>query len=159
MLAAIISLVVLILTMPARQRITALLFLPVGAFVLGVARPGDTPTLAEFVGAGSNDSSVATRLVDWSLVVRMVTARPWFGTGGGTYTADNLIDVLDNQYFKAAIELGLGGMTGLVAYFIVPVLTALSARHRSRIRSSAPSPARLLAPRWQGRCAPTPSTR
>lgn len=131
-LAAAISCVVLMLAMPARQRVTALLLLPVGAFALGIARPGYLRTLAEFVGAGANDTSVSTRLEDWPLVVQLVGEHPWFGNGPGTYIPDNLIDVLDNQYFKSAIEMGLLGMTGLVAYFTVPVLTALSARHRSR---------------------------
>ena len=78
--------------------------------------------------------------------------------GSGTYIPDNLIDVLDNQYFKGAIELGLAGITGLVAYFVVPVLTALSARHRSRDSVYAPSPAHSPAPPSRRRCAPTPST-
>ncbi len=139
-LAMVIASVVLVLSLPARPRVTALVMLPIGAFILGIARPGYLRTLAEFVGAGSNDTSVATRLSDYPLVQRFVSEHPWFGSGGGTYIPDNLIDVLDNQYFKGAIELGLAGMTGMIAYFFVPVLTALVARHRStdpRLRAIA----------------------
>jgi O-antigen ligase len=131
-LAAVVSCLVLVLSLPARPRLTALVAFPVGAFVLAIARPGYLSTLVEFAGAGSSDSSIATRLSDWPLVVRLVESHPWLGSGGGTYLPDNLIDVLDNQYFKSGIELGLFGLTGLLAYFLVPVLTALSARLRSR---------------------------
>jgi O-antigen ligase len=131
-LATLVTTVVLVVSLPPRGRLTALVFVPVGALTVGLARPGYLRTLAGFVGAGSNDTSVATRLDDYPLVRQLVSEHPWFGFGPGTYIPDNLIDVLDNQYLKSAIEMGLVGVTGLVAYFFVPVLTALSARRRSR---------------------------
>ena len=131
-LAALVSSVVLVLSLPARQRVTALVLLPAGAFVLGIARPGYLRTLAEFVGAGSSDTSVSSRLSDYPMVSRLVGEHPWAGLGGGTYLPADLLTVLDNQYLKSAIELGLAGMTGWLVYLVVPVLTALGARRRTR---------------------------
>ena len=39
--------------------------------------------------------------------------------------------ILDNQYLKTAIELGLIGVVVLVAFFLVPLISALVARRRS----------------------------
>lgn len=131
-LAALVSSVVLVLCLPARPRVTALVLLPASAFAIGIARPGYLRTLAEFIGAGSADTSVSSRLEDYPLVARLVAEHPWTGLGGGTYLPADLLAVLDNQFLKSAIELGLVGMTGLLVFLTVPVLTALGARLRSR---------------------------
>ena len=39
--------------------------------------------------------------------------------------------ILDNQYLKTAIELGLVGVVVLAAYFLIPFIAALVARRRS----------------------------
>ncbi|MGY1831480.1 O-antigen ligase family protein [Geodermatophilus sp. SYSU D01180] len=130
-LAALVSSVVLVLGLPARARVTALVLLPASAFAIGIARPGYLRTLAEFIGAGSADTSVSSRLDDYPRVARLVAEHPWFGSGGGTYLPADLLAVLDNQFLKSAIELGLIGITGLLVYLVVPVLTALGARLRS----------------------------
>ena len=82
-LAALISPIVLMLSLPARQRVTALLVLPVGAFTLGIARPGYLRTLAEFVGRRKRrhvrfdpPRRLAARRQDGQ-------AHPWFGRGPG----------------------------------------------------------------------------
>ena len=40
-------------------------------------------------------------------------------------------DILDNQFLKTAIELGLVGVVALTAFFLVPTISALVARRRS----------------------------
>ena len=42
-----------------------------------------------------------------------------------------MLDILDNQYLKTAVELGLVGVVVLAAFFLVPVIAALVARRRS----------------------------
>jgi O-antigen ligase len=42
-----------------------------------------------------------------------------------------MIDILDNQYLKTAIEFGLVGVVVMLAYFLVPAFAALIARRRS----------------------------
>jgi O-antigen ligase len=71
------------------------------------------------------------RVYDYPEVERLVYQAPWFGHGGGTYLPENLMYILDNQYLKTAIELGLVGVVVLAAYFLVPLISALVARRRS----------------------------
>ncbi|MGY1699108.1 O-antigen ligase family protein [Geodermatophilus sp. SYSU D00766] len=130
-LTAVVSSAVLILCLPPRPRLTALVIIPLGTFVVGLMRPGYFRTLADLVGAGSADTSVSGRLADVPLVQRLVAEHPWFGFGGGTYVPGNALDILDNQYFKSAIELGLVGLTGLLAWLLLPVLIGIDARRRS----------------------------
>ena len=96
-----------------------------------MSAPGLIGTLRAFFRAGTSDPSVATRVNDYPLVERLVHEAPWFGHGGGTYIVDNAFDILDNQYLKTAIELGLVGVLALAAYFLVPTIVALVARRRS----------------------------
>jgi O-antigen ligase len=131
-LSLVVALAVFVVLMPAPQRLAALCVLPFGLVAVFMSAPGLIGTLASFFGAGSKDPSVATRLNDYPLVERLVQEAPWFGHGGGTYIVDNALDMLDNQYLKTAIELGLVGVVALVAYFLVPVIAALVARAHSR---------------------------
>ncbi len=131
-LAVAVAVTVFVVCLPARPRVSALVFVPVGALVVVLARPGYIRTLLSFIGAGSDDASVAARLDDYPMVQRLVAERPWFGSGGGTFMPPNALDILDNQYLKGIIELGVVGMTGLIAWFLVPVVTALAARRRSQ---------------------------
>jgi O-antigen ligase len=114
------SLVIFALLLPAKPRLTVLSLLPLGVVAVFAVRPGYLRTMASFVSAGGEDPSVATRLGDYPLVERLVSERPWFGTGGGTYMPDNAIDILDNQYLKGAIDFGLVGITGMLAWLLIP---------------------------------------
>jgi O-antigen ligase len=130
-IAAGVALAVLVVLMPTRQRLVALGAVPIAVVVAFMSAPGLIGTLSEFFGAGTSDPSVATRVNDYPLVERLVHEAPWFGHGGGTYIVDNAFDILDNQYLKTAIELGLVGVIALAAYFLVPTIIALVARRRS----------------------------
>ncbi|MGX5653816.1 O-antigen ligase family protein [Geodermatophilus nigrescens] len=130
-LAVTVAVVFLIVTLPPRPRVAALVLVPIGAVCLVLARPGYVTTLATFFVAGSDDASVASRLDDYPMVERLVSARPWFGTGGGTFMPENALDILDNQYLKGAVELGAIGLTGQLAWLLVPIGIALAARGRS----------------------------
>jgi len=96
-----------------------------------VSAPGVIGTLTSFFAAGSSDDSVRARTQDYPEVERLVHQAPWFGHGGGTYLPDNPIYILDNQYLKTAIELGLVGVVVLTAYFLVPLICALVARRHT----------------------------
>ena len=150
-IAAGVGLAVLVVLMPTRQRLLALGAVPLAVVVAFMSAPGLIQTLREFFGAGSSDPSVASRVADYPLVERLVHEAPWFGHGGYTYIADNAFDVLDNQYLKTAIELGLVGVVALAAYFLVPAIVALVARRRSgdpelRLLCAALAGAALVAP-------------
>jgi hypothetical protein len=120
-----------IVLMPARQRLVALCVAPVALSAVYMSAPGVIGTLMDFFQAGSNDDSVKARLVDYPVVERLVNEAPWFGHGAGTYLPEDLTYILDNQYLKTAIELGLVGVVVLALYFLVPLISALIARAHS----------------------------
>lgn len=131
-LSVALALGVLVVLMPAPQRLVALGALPLGLAVVFMSAPGLIGTLSSFFGAGTSDASVATRVSDYPLLERSLEHALWFGQGGWTYLPDNALDILDNQYLKTAIELGLVGVIALTAFFLVPTIAALVARRRSR---------------------------
>lgn len=131
-LSVALALGVLVVLMPAPQRLVALGALPLGLAVVFMSAHGLIGTLSSFFGAGTSDASVATRVSDYPLVERSLEHALWFGQGGWTYLPDNALDILDNQYLKTAIELGLVGVIALTAFFLVPTIAALVARRRSR---------------------------
>jgi hypothetical protein len=126
-----LALAVFIVLMPTRQRLVALCVAPLAVTGVFMSAPGVIGTLTTFFKAGTRDDSVMARIYDYPEVERLVHQAPWFGHGGGTYLPDNPMYILDNQYLKTAIELGLVGALILVAYFLVPVICALVARRHS----------------------------
>jgi O-antigen ligase len=150
-LSVALALGVLVVLMPAPQRLVALGALPLGLAVVFMSAHGLIGTLSSFFGAGTSDASVATRVSDYPLVERSLEHALWFGQGGWTYLPDNALDILDNQYLKTAIELGLVGVIALTAFFLVPTIAALVARRRSgdpelRLLCAALAGAALAAP-------------
>ncbi len=131
-IAVAVSFSAFIVLMPVRQRLGALIGVPFALAGVFMSAHGLIGTLTAFFRAGTSDPSVATRVNDYPLVERLVREAPWFGHGGGTYFADNAYDILDNQYLKTAIELGMVGFVALVLFFLVPLATALTARRRTR---------------------------
>jgi O-antigen ligase len=130
-ISTVVALAVLVVLMPTRQRLVALCAAPLGLTAVFMSAPGVIGTLSTFFGAGTTDSSVQARLYDYPEVERLVNQAPWLGHGGGTYLPVNPMLILDNQYLKTAIELGLIGVVVLAAYFLVPLISALVARRRS----------------------------
>ena len=122
---------VLVVLMPTRQRLVALCAAPFAVAGVFMSAPGVIGTLMSFFKAGTSDDSVAARVYDYPEVERLVSQAPWFGHGGGTYMADNAFDILDNQFLKTAIELGLVGVVVLAAFFLVPFISVLVARRRT----------------------------
>jgi O-Antigen ligase len=130
-ISVVLALAVLVVLMPTRQRFFALCVAPFAVAAVFMSAPGVIGTLTELFGAGTTDSSVMARVADYPEVERLVHQAPWLGHGGGTYLPENPGYILDNQYLKTAIELGLVGVVVLVAYFLVPLTIALVARRRS----------------------------
>jgi O-Antigen ligase len=126
-----LALALFIVLLPTRQRLVALCVAPLAVTGVFMSAPGVIGTLATFFQAGTKDDSVMARIYDYPVVERLVQQAPWFGHGGGTYLPDNPLYILDNQYLKTAIELGLVGAVVLLAYFLVPLIAALVARQNS----------------------------
>lgn len=123
---------VFVVLMPPRQRLIALCAAPLAVTAVFMSAHGVISTLATFFGAGTGDDSVKARVFDYPEVERLVQQAPWFGHGGGTYLPEYPMYILDNQYLKTAIELGLVGVVALAAYFVVPLISAFVARRHSR---------------------------
>jgi len=130
-ISVVLALGVLLVLMPTRQRLVAICAAPLGLAAVFMSAHGVIGTLSSFFGAGTSDNSVQARLYDYPEVERLLGQAPWFGHGGGTYLPENPLFILDNQYLKTAIELGLIGVVILAAFFLVPMISALVARRRS----------------------------
>jgi O-Antigen ligase len=130
-ISVLLALGVLVVLMPARQRLVALCAAPFAAIGVFMSAPGVIGTLTAYFGAGTSDDSVQARTYDYPEVERLVDQAPWLGHGGGTYLPEDPMLILDNQYLKTAIELGLVGAVVLAAFFLVPLVSALVARRRS----------------------------
>lgn len=118
-----------VILLPARQRVFAIAFGGVAVVGVFMAAPGLISTLTSFFTAGKSDLSVASRVDDYPTVERLVSEAPWFGRGGGAFLPENALEILDNQYLKSAVELGLVGLVVLFAlYFLYPAITAALAR-------------------------------
>jgi hypothetical protein len=131
-IAVVISMGLFIVLLPPKQRVLGLGAMPMAVVLAFMAVPGLIGTLYYFFVAGTTDTSVAVRVDDLPLVERLVSYSPWVGSGGGTYLPENMLEILDDQYLKTTIELGIAGLVTLVVcYFGVPVVTALNARKRA----------------------------
>lgn len=129
-----LSLVVVLLLsipfLPKNARMWALVTVPAAAVAVFLLVPGMIATLNGTITAGSADPSITTRLDNYPRVEAMVSQRPWLGTGPGTYLPANALKILDNQYLKSAVEMGLPGAIAVGLFFALTASAGLlAARH------------------------------
>lgn len=127
LLALVVALAVTVPFLPRLARQWALVVMPLGAAGLFISVPGLISTLVNAATAGSSDASITYRTEDYPLALRLVAARPWLGTGPGTWTPTNALDIFDNEYLLTAVTMGVVGLVGLLVYLLVPALAALAA--------------------------------
>jgi O-Antigen ligase len=126
-----ISVAVLMVLMPLRQRLVAITLLPVALVGVFMSAHGLIGTLAAFFGYGSADPSITHRTDNYPYVWNLVRQAPLLGHGGGTYIPATQVHILDNEYLTTAINLGVLGVLVLIALFVVPLITALAGRMRT----------------------------
>jgi O-antigen ligase len=131
-LATLVSVGVFVVLLPPVQRAWIFACVPVFVVVVFATTPGYLRTISESFTAGKNDSSITNRLDNYPRVIAAFKSAPVLGHGGGTDIQPDLTKVLDNQYLKSTIELGMLGVLALVLYFVVPAVAALTARQRTR---------------------------
>jgi O-antigen ligase len=131
-LASVTSVAVLLVALPAAERARVIVFTPVAVVGVFASTPGYLRTMYGLFTVSSTDPSVANRLNNYPRVLAAVQARPWLGAGGGTDIQTDLTKVLDNQYLKSAIELGLVGVLALILYFAVPVIAMADVAIKAR---------------------------
>jgi O-Antigen ligase len=130
-LAAGIGLGVLVISLPAAERLAGLVGILLGVAAIFLTAHGLIGTLKAFFLAGTSDPSVAHRVNNYPFVEQLVRHAPWFGQGGGTYIAPDTVHILDDQYLTTAIELGLLGVAALIFFSLWPALAALTARRKT----------------------------
>jgi O-antigen ligase len=131
-LAAASSIALLVFALPAVERARILMWTPVAVVAVFASTPGYLRTMYALFTAGSSDASVNNRLDNYPRVMAALQAHPWLGQGGGTDIQTDLTKVLDNQYLKAAIELGVVGVIALVLFLLVPVIAMVDTMNRTR---------------------------
>jgi O-antigen ligase len=130
-LAVGIAMGVFVICLPVRQRVWAIAATPVAVVGVFATTPGYLRTIIASFSAGTNDPSITNRLDNYPRVLALVREAPWLGRGGGTYLAPDATRILDNQYLKVAIEMGLLGVLALVVYLLVPAVAAFEMRARA----------------------------
>jgi O-antigen ligase len=108
-------------------------------------------TLAEFFAGAKNDSSILYRTHDYPVAEAVWRAAPWFGHGPGSWRPTDELNIFDNQWLDAVVELGAVGVVVLFLFLVVPAIVALAARRASadpdlRVLCGALAGAGLAAP-------------
>jgi O-antigen ligase len=127
-LAVVVSLGVLIVSLPPARRLKGMAAIPPAIAVVFVVAHGLIGTLTSYFLAGTADSSIAHRTNNYPYVEQLVHQAPWLGQGGGTYIPQSAVNILDNEYLTISIELGLLGLFALAFFLIWPAVAALVAR-------------------------------
>jgi O-antigen ligase len=122
---------VFIVCLPPRLRVWALALAPVAVVGVFATTPGYLRTITASFGAGTTDPSITNRLDNYPRVLALVQQAPWLGRGGGTYLTQDATKILDNQYLKSSIELGIVGVVALLLYLLVPAVAAMQVRSRA----------------------------
>ncbi len=112
-------------TLPTAARRWAMVIAPISAAAVFLALPGFVSVITEAFGAGTSDPSLATRVTDYPRVERLFSEHPWTGLGPGGYAPTDALEILDNQYLYTAVTMGIVGVGGLVAFFLLPMAGSL----------------------------------
>jgi hypothetical protein len=111
--------------------VAAVLF--VGAMRLSI--PGIVGTLENLFTQFSSDTSTQAREQRYPAAFHLIHQHIWIGRGIGTLLPSHLVEngvaILDNQYLGAAIEIGVIGLTALIAMQVIGAFTARGARRRA----------------------------
>lgn len=132
LIAVAVAMVVLVVSWNQRQRIVAAV---VGVAILGAVYlvvPGMAGTLLGMFTGAAQDSSVASRISGYDVAFGMVSRLPFFGRGFGTLLPTYVY--LDNQYLGIVVELGLVGLTAVLALFIASIVLAWRGRRLAPAR-------------------------
>jgi O-antigen ligase len=119
--------IIMVITLPRRQRITAALV--GGGFFLGaaVAVPGLFGTLRGMFSNIEDDPSVKARTADYAAASEQIDLNPLLGRGFGTFLPTKYT-ILDNQFLLTLIENGYLGMFALIGMFLAAAFAVVRVR-------------------------------
>lgn len=92
--------------------------------------PGLVGTLRSMFTGTEYDPSVQARTERVPRVLELVNEYPWLGRGTGTYSVEDYL-LLDNQYYVSAIEVGVVGVTVIVALLLTGVAVGIAVHRRA----------------------------
>ncbi|MFI9817466.1 O-antigen ligase family protein [Saccharothrix variisporea] len=123
--------IIMVITLPRRQRITAAIV--GGGFFLGaaVAVPGLFGTLRGMFSNIEDDPSVKARTADYAAASEQIDLNPLLGRGFGTFLPTKYT-ILDNQFLLTLIENGYLGMFALIGMFLAAAFAVVRVRMISK---------------------------
>jgi polysaccharide biosynthesis protein PslJ len=129
-LAAGAALAVLSLAWTWRQRANAGIATVVLVGAMWAIAPGLISTFRWFFTNIEYDDSAQARIERFPLVLDVMSERPWFGRGTGTFTVEEG-QLLDQQLYQTFIELGIIGTLVTLALLTLTVVVGVSIWRRS----------------------------
>ncbi len=145
-LALVVAMIYLAAGWQWRQRLTAFAYSIAFTLLMSVTIPGLLGTIRSLFTNTETDPSIVSRRERVPRVLDLIAERPWLGRGHGTYSPDDYF-LLDNQYYKTAIESGVLGVVVIVmTLFVGGICIARGARRRARTEVSHDLGQALAAP-------------
>ena len=129
-LAAAVTLIVLLLSLSWRERVTIVVMAIAMVLASGVLVNGLVGTIRSLFTSADTDPSVQARIERTPRVLKLIAEHPYIGRGLGTFSIENDF-LLDNEIQKTAIETGLVGAAILIGFVVVVAIVG-SERARRR---------------------------
>ncbi|MBW4716994.1 O-antigen ligase family protein [Saccharothrix obliqua] len=130
-LGMVVAGVVMIITLPRKRKVTALVV--GGGFFLGASLvvPGLFGTLRGMFSNIEDDPSVKARTADYAAAGEQIDQNPLLGRGFGTFLPTKYT-ILDNQFLLTLIENGYLGLFALIGMFLAAGFAVVRVRMISR---------------------------
>lgn len=132
-IALLLGVVFAVLVASKSQRLKFLLIAPLAALVFRLFVPGLYGAIGNLFADAGNDNSISGRTQDFQAVEAFFAQSPLIGRGLNTFIP-TIYRTLDNQYLATAVEAGIIGVIALIAFFVVPFVSALIAGAGARDR-------------------------
>lgn len=128
--AVVVGLGVLSLVWGWRRRLNVLMGALGLSAVMWAVIPGLIGTLIGLFTNTETDPSVQARTRRIPRMLALLSERPWFGRGNGTYSVEDYF-LLDNELYVQAISIGVVGVAVLIGLLAVAMATARGAATRA----------------------------
>ena len=127
-LSAITALTIMFFGWGWRRRANAGLLIIGSVPLLWLLIPGLVGSIYALFAWFEQDTSITARIDRVPAVLALVRERPWLGLGNGTWSVEDYF-LLDNEVYATLLAQGYLGLLGVVALFVVGILTALWVEH------------------------------
>lgn len=131
-LALAVVVLVFVPFLPGGARRWAAVAVPAVVVAMFLLVPGFITTITGALTASETDPSISTRINNYPRVQALLVRHPWFGLGPGNYEPRSALEILDNEYLRTAVTLGVLGLVAMTLYLWLPALTAFRAARLAR---------------------------